>query len=82
MSLGHEWTGRAARCLVLLAFYSEACLAHALMSENEEIMGLLLGDAEGSEAGREHQNLKDEQGTVKQVRIWCSMTLSLDALEP
>ncbi|CAE6919478.1 BRCC3 [Symbiodinium sp. CCMP2456] len=26
-----------------------ACLAHALMSENEEIMGLLLGDVEGSE---------------------------------
>ena len=68
--------------LVLPAFHSEACLAHALMSENEEIMGLLLGDAEGSEAGRERQNLKDEHGTVKQVRIWCSMTLSLDALEP
>ena len=36
---------------------SEACLAHALMSENEEIMGLLLGDVEGSEAGIRHQSL-------------------------
>lgn len=30
--------------------FAEVCLAHALMTEREEVMGLLLGQVEGTEA--------------------------------
>ena len=33
----------------------EVCLAHALMTEREEVMGLLLGQVEGTEARRLRQ---------------------------
>ena len=46
------------------------------MSENEEIMGLLLGNVEGSEAGKQ-SNQVCHMRIARQVRIWCSMTLSL-----
>ncbi|CAE7892724.1 BRCC3, partial [Symbiodinium necroappetens] len=48
MDAGGERPPHGGRLLLSEQVY-HACLAHALMSENEEIMGLLLGDAEGSE---------------------------------
>ncbi|CAE7887213.1 BRCC3 [Symbiodinium microadriaticum] len=47
--LGFPSYGVTGGRLLLSEQVYHACLAHALMSENEEIMGLLLGDAEGSE---------------------------------
>ncbi len=58
-----------------------ACLSHALSTENEEIMGLLIGDIAEGDVGEKDEDTSDKVVSITQLKILQRLDKRKDRVE-